>query len=691
MISLRIDNHKIRFRSYPNSFTAEAAVANLGNLQVIQSNRVSDPNDPTRIISQVTTTQFALSRDMARNLCQTFMDARLFESATDLTKREFQPRGLYQVTPKGAHLLAKFVVRNSSPNEESRRITSNATASLVYLERTDDEDAIILNLKQVDTILKRFAGPEPNVSNSILGDTPMSPANSGGRERTNSVKDLCNGIEVNDQQYENETYKHTFYGKAAVEWLLDYTAVISKEEAICVCQEMVNAKYIEQVGEENTEGPSLFRTGNSTLYHLTEIGRALAGWKSLDSTSEDWMDKRTTNGAKNERGNVEVTSLSAQFNLTANNLARLPISLVNRERHSMDEASLAGAIASNDEPPRGPTRRLSQILNDPAFQLSLSEAPTMSSYAPSSSGKDSVGAGPGGARLTPPLSSSQSTTSNTSRLNGILSDAPVRDLFKNFLKQNFCEENLSFYLEVLDYRTKFGGLITAAKAYNISPSGQDPNGVNVPYPPSLRELEKQTCSQAFAIYETYLVSGAPREVNLPHQMRHDIMAYMQALVRNMEAPELNNKTSTKDKNRKASSTPSSLSSQSSDASENGGQRVIHISLFDMIHEHIFRLMSSDSVPKFIKTDKYLEVVMNKHKRKSTSSVSSSTSSISLSALVSGPNSNNGSTAGLTAMGQDGHGGNMHGQYRWRSNHQRRNVKKRKQRQRYVQFGIESKR
>ncbi|KAG0239789.1 hypothetical protein BGX31_002499 [Mortierella sp. GBA43] len=662
MISLRIDNHKVRFKSYPNSFTAEAAVSNLGNLQVIQSNRIADPNDPTRVISHVTTTQFSLSRDMARNLCQTFMDASLIESATDPTKREFQTRGLYQVTPKGAHLLAKFVVRNSLAIEEHRHITSNAAASLVYLERTDDEDAIIFNLKQVEMIFKRFAGPEPNVSKAIPTEAPASPPSSSGRERVSSVMDRGSGIEVKDRQYDNEIYRHTFFGKAAVEWLMDYTAVISKEEAICICQEMVNARYIEQIGEENWVGPSLFKTGNFALYHLTETGRAIAGWQSLDdsSASDDWMDERTSIGAKVERSIPEPNPLSVQFKLAAANIARLPISFANEERRSIDEASLAGTSYDDN---RASARRLSQILNDPALQMNLPEG-AMTSYTPSSSGLESIGTSTatGGARLSPPTSSLQSTTSNASRLHGILSDTTVRDLFKNFLKQHFCAENLSFHLEVVDYKTKFTTLIATAKAYNISPAGQEPNGINVPYPPSLRELEKQICNQAFAIYELYLVSGAPREVNLPHQMRYDIMAYMQGVVRNMETSESNNISANTD-NRNLSSTtttttPSSPPFTSYNDSSNGDKangnqkELIHISLFDLIHAHTFRLMSTDSVPKFIRTEKYLEVVMSKHRRMNTAS--------SVSIPVGSFSSINGTTTGSPTTGQEPMSGFVNG-------------------------------
>ncbi|KAG9064719.1 hypothetical protein KI688_002978 [Linnemannia hyalina] len=632
MVSLPIENHKILFRSYPNSFTAEEAIANLGGLQFIQSNRDTDPKDPTRIITHVVTTQFSLSRDMAKNLCQTFMDARLFESASDATKREFQNKGIYQVTPKGAHILAKFVHRNTLPVEETRHITSNATPNLVYLERADDEDAIILTQKQVDLIFKRFAGPEPNMSKHAH-DPPSNSSSPGGRDRVHSVPDLCNGIEVKDQQHNYDVYKHTFYGKAAVEWLLDYTTVISKEEAICICQEMVTGGYIEQIGEDRN-GAQLFRTGNYALYHLTETGRAVAGWKSItgsrgSSINNDWMDERNAISGKN---GAETKPLSVQFKLTANTAARLPISTERDTGRSMDENSIATTTATQytDETGRGSMRRLSQILNDPAFQLSLSEAGAMSNYAPSSAGRDvaDLGSVAGG---TPAMSSSQSMTSNTTRLNIILKNSTLRDLFKNFLKQNICEENLSFYLEVIDYKSRFNSLINSTRSYNPSLAGQD-------YPPTLRELEKQICTQAFAIFETYLVAHAPREVNLPSHMRLDITAYMQAVIHNMASVSI-------DRQRVSPLTPGSPPGETLDG-DRTYQELIHMSLFDQIHDHIFRLMSTDSVPKFTRTDKYREVMMNRVKQGTSTSSSVSSTSPPVTGSGDGSASNgNGSTSG----------------------------------------------
>ncbi|KAF8954233.1 hypothetical protein BGZ46_002989 [Entomortierella lignicola] len=633
MISLPIENHKVFIRNYPNSFTAEDAIANLGGLQFIQANHDADPNDPTRIISRIVTTQFSLSRDMAKNLCQTFMDARLFECASDLGKKEFQNKGIYQVTGKGAHIVEKFVHRNALSIEETRHITSKATPRILFLERAEDEDAIALNQMAVDAIFKRFAGLRPN----IISRSENSGDSSPGKDRIQANIDRCNGIEVKDQQHNYDMYKYTFHGKAAVEWILDYTTAISKEEAIRVAQEMVNARYIEQVGEDSKNGQTLFKTGNSALYHFTELGRSVLGWENpvrsrRSSMNTDWMDDRVPCSTRDRLSSGSL--LSTQFKNTSSTTLRLPISVAQEKHHSTDEVSLGGSTQRSEEKitASGASRRLSQILSDPAFQI-LAETSGISSYAPSSTssvGQRESGSGNGKGSIASKGSSSQSVTSNTTRLHLILSNATLRDMFKNFLKQNICYENLAFYQEVNDYKSKFNTLIKSTQTYAQSLTGQGLTSAGsgakaaVVTPSTLRELEKQICTQAFSIYETYLVLGAPKELNLPHQMRHDITAYMQAVIQNMEAhliPTSDGGQKTSQSNPSIPTSPSStqdLEKNSKQSDSNGAPReLIHISLFDRIYEHIFRLMSTDSVPKFTKTDKYREVMMNRVRQRDT--------------------------------------------------------------------------
>ncbi|KAF9339224.1 hypothetical protein BGZ91_006666 [Linnemannia elongata] len=628
MISLPIINHKTLFKSYPNSFTAEDAISQLAGLHFIQSNHDADPNDPTRIITRTVRTHFSLPRDMAKNLCQTFMDAGLFESASDPGKREFQNRGIYQVTGKGAHIVEKFVHRNGLPVEATRHITSNATPRIMVLERAEDEDAIVLNQKAVDAIFKRFAGLRPNV----VSDGSIDGASSPGRERdrVQANIDRCNGIEVKDQQHNYELYKNTFYGKAAVDWLLDYTTVIGKEEAVCIAQEMVTSRYIEQVGEEHRGGPALFRTGNGALYQFTEAGKAVLGWETHarsrgSSVNTDWMEERGVLGAsKTDRVLPSEMLLSTQFKLTSHNIRRLPISVASERRRSVDESSLGGSTTYNDDTTlvNGSVRRMSQILNDPSFQITLSESGgPMSSYAASSSGRESVGqreggsTGSSGGSVAGLGSSVQSNTSNVKRLELILDDSELHELFRNFLRANICEENLTFHLEVLSYKKRFEALVHSTRVYAQSLASQDPSKIPgpIPHPAALRELEKQICTQAFAIYETYLTAGAPRELNLPHQMRLDLAAYMQAVVRNMETPSATDGNPGTPTLQSTQQEAGLIGSATGDRAKVPTRELIHIGLFDQADEHIKRLMSTDSVPKFTKSEIYLGVIVSRMK------------------------------------------------------------------------------
>lgn len=317
--------------------------------------------------------------------------------------------------------------------------------------------------------------------------------------------------------------------------------------------------------------------------------------------------------------------LSTQFKLTSHNIRRLPISVASERRRSVDESSLGGSTQYNDDTTlvNGSVRRLSQILNDPSFQITLSESGgPMSSYAASSSGRESVGhreggstGSTGGGSVAGLGSSVQSSTSNVKRLELILDDSELHELFRNFLRANICEENLTFHLEVMSYKKRFEALVHSTRVYVQSLSAQDPSSVPgpIPHPAALRELEKQICTQAFAIYETYLIAGAPRELNLPHQMRMDLTAYMQAVVRNMET------STTTDGN---SSTPTLQSTQqeagligaaTGDRAKVPTRELIHIGLFDQADEHIKRLMSTDSVPKFTKSEIYLNVIVSRMK------------------------------------------------------------------------------
>jgi len=79
------------------------------------------------------------------------------------------------------------------------------------------------------------------------------------------------------------------------------------------------------------------------------------------------------------------------------------------------------------------------------------------------------------------------------------------------------------------------------------------------------------------LYNAFLAPGSPCELNINHTLRQDMAARMTRAV--------------------ARDDPSMYSSLKEVAA-----------LFDRAQQQVFKLMASDSVPKFIRTPKYIEVV-----------------------------------------------------------------------------------
>ncbi|PBP26101.1 putative G-protein signaling protein CPRGS-1 [Diplocarpon rosae] len=137
-----------------------------------------------------------------------------------------------------------------------------------------------------------------------------------------------------------------------------------------------------------------------------------------------------------------------------------------------------------------------------------------------------------------------SRDSNTQKLDKILNDASLRLLFRENLRDTHCEENLSFYLDVDEF------LKSCKLALPV----------------------KETMASAYGIYNAFLAPGSPCELNIDHLLRNQLATRMTKAVGQDSAMIESLKEVTK--------------------------------LFEEAQLSVFKLMASDSVPKFIKSSKY---------------------------------------------------------------------------------------
>lgn len=145
---------------------------------------------------------------------------------------------------------------------------------------------------------------------------------------------------------------------------------------------------------------------------------------------------------------------------------------------------------------------------------------------------------------------------STAKLQQILNDPALLTLFREFLRQNFCEENLQFYRETGDF-------IKSVKHVQTI------------------EQVKAALATAFSHYNAFLAQGSPCELNLDHSLRLDLAARMSKAVDDNE-----------------------------DAIRAALAEVV--TLFERARSQVLRLMASDSVPKFVQTPRYRQIYGEEH-------------------------------------------------------------------------------
>jgi hypothetical protein len=406
MVSLPLMPHRVRFTRYEHTFTTEEAITNLGSLKFSQSNRMPDPKDPSRIVTTTTTTTFSMAKEMAKACMMRFLEARMIESVdgrTDFTSRS----SVWQLTPKGMNILARFCQRNGIHQRHVNELLDSPrnVMQLVILEREGEQDAVSHDPATIDVIFRRFAGDSgPNISKNTSSSD------------SDSVSDYATGLVGVKMQRTKPSRKDTkeppyvFAGKAAFDWLMDCCTTVDKREAFEIANSFLSQGLIEAAGDDRHSTPNgaaqRFVASRHVNYAVTKKGMQVAGW--IASTPSP-----TTATADGE------TSAAAR--------------------------------------PR----------------------PTASSVR----------------------------DSNTNRMMVILRDPALRLLFREYLRETHCEENLSFHTEVKVFLEEYHRAKRSA---------------TTPRPDTIRE----TLASAYSLYNAYLAPGSPCELNIDHSLRNALAARM---------------------------------------------------------------------------------------------------------------------------------------------------------------------
>jgi len=432
MVSLPLSPHRVRFQKVEHTFTSEEAINNLGSLKFSQSNRMPDPKDPSRIVTTTTTTTFSMAKEMARSVCQRFMDARFVEPADSKPLPSFPLKNaVWQLTPKGMHVLTRFCQRNGINQRHVLDVLDSPrnTMQLVILERDPLTDKLSHDKATIEVIFRRFAGQDgPNIKSSV------------STSDSDSLSDYYNGLigvkVAKERKILNEVVPNTFTGKAAVDWLMDCCTTVDRREVyevadLFVQHELIWAVVQDKVYLHHNAGAARFQPTKNAIYGLTHKGQRVAGWIAPEeiNSSDEGREKSTKNGVGGR---------------------------------PTDKSKGAPRDSNN--------HRLTIIVTDPALRL----------------------------------------------------------LFREFLRDTHCEENLAFYLEVREFTRSFDNA-ERAKAFSRLDAIRETLAaaygklVHLSLNDRFHGLE---ANSRIGLYNAFLAPGSPCELNIDHNLRNSLAARM---------------------------------------------------------------------------------------------------------------------------------------------------------------------
>lgn len=605
MVSLDLSERTRFFRTYSNAFTTDDAAANLASLRFSQSNRTSDPNDPQRIVTTTTTTTFSMSREIAKGICQHFMDARLIENAADPASSTFKDRGIYQITPKGLHILERFITKNGiSADHLIPVFTSQPICmKLLHLERRQNDDDIHISRSVIEVVFRRFAGGRtPNYVTEAYDPRSQPVARPFSESvRTPDGFDRANGIDLQDVVEKNRAgqvvvVKQVFSASAAVDWLLNYSTCCCREEAAELLAHMVRYGLIAFYAERARAGDRVtvvevtgasgqsaeYRYGPRVLYRITDEGRLAAQNTAAEGAVAGSGGKATETRSKD--ASKAATPAARSTPSTGTGTEDEVKSTRSYDKSAAERPFAGGTGVSSADGSLATHRGMREL-----FKSNANESGGATSWA-----KDQH--------------------STATRLRAILDEPAWRALFRDFLRANYCDENLAFWLDVNDFRRRFS---TTSSAVGASSKRKQAASAS-----AMEAHQQNLVAAALHIYNTYLAPLSPNELNIDHNLRADVVNYVNRSLAEVgvvtpapgsggvSVPVSAAATFGSGPAPPASVVSPTTSTTSSAAGAEGSEGAIPplratqvqtlLRQYERIQEHIFRLLATDQVPRFIR-------------------------------------------------------------------------------------------
>ncbi|EDO18381.1 hypothetical protein Kpol_1013p53 [Vanderwaltozyma polyspora DSM 70294] len=638
-------------KSYPFSFSLQDAVQKMNKLEL-----QVDMNATSISIS------YSIKPELANYLIKIFMEAKLLHTPADRTRNEPKNKVLLQPTPKGIAILQKYI-RDIGLKKIPKILLSNFNSMQLFtFERSSITDSIVHSDYLIHILFIKVMGPTPNI---------WLPTNS-----SDSLPKLSELLEYNNESFsfENMDYNSHFgfqgdisNRKSELSWydqLADVDINDSTRVSPYAHKFFTNPDsdshvqyYVSNKGVRLFQAKSFGR--NKTIIDYCFTTKAL--WQWLMDCTDIIYPKEA----------VSVAALFLKKGLIVPIL--LPPSENSKRKFHISRSSYYTLSKIGWE--------IVQWNTESGIKKALGKFTKKSVVTPNSEhiditfGKMSVADDKHSLdgsfdNDSDNLENNHQFDSKFNTLDDILRDPGMRFLFRRFLEKELCVENLDAHIEIkkfLKKMTQLKKLLESRTSNSNWPNKQRSlnNSIQKTIDSALTKLANECLEMTYHIYSTYIMIGAPYQLNIDHVLRESITAIMlnpqsplsksfnadfgsttslndtntdkieEHLVLgqvNLEKPEpavykaFNGRSSSSSSFRdyKPSSLSLNIKSNGEPLTELKGNTFIVpendelsttlnilknlFPLFDGVSEKMFKLMKIDSLPKFLKSDVYSEAL-----------------------------------------------------------------------------------
>lgn len=503
-------------KKYPYSFSIEYAVSKMKLLQL-----------EAECNSTCINVSYSIKETLAKFLLTTFMEAHLLHTPADRTRMEPKEKVFLQPTPKGVAILTKYAKDIGLKKIPKILYSSLNSMSIFSFERSSITDSLIHSDKLLHVLLIRMIGEKPNVwspnckidklpslynlleynndvftfengfdfaqpqksaktvteevlpwldqiPDDILNDekrqSPLyhkyftNPNSDSHIQYYTSDMGLRLFFDKNSKIFKNFGVEYTFTSKTLWQWIMDCTDVAYPKEAISLCALFLKAGLLLPIIKKNPS-PHItrFQISRSSYFTLSNSGWALIDWYHKIEEKDNTMMIKSDD-------DVDTTVFHD--------------SLKHDQLSELSDSSFDIFMDFNDK------------------HLSDSDLVSLNSNSKTIANNDDH--------------------MEYANLEQILSDPGLRYLFRQHLEKEFCAENLDVCIEIKKFLKRMTVLKRLIDSRRNKKDLSKKHSIVHTIDSALMKQANECLEMAFHIYSSYVMKGAPYQLNINHGLRENI-------------------------------------------------------------------------------------------------------------------------------------------------------------------------